>query len=95
MTYPKKLLCLVVIFIALTACSSEPDERLIEFAKDNNFEVPVYFMERRGDYFQDKWHKTTLYFGFGADWNFKTCQEDAERLNKELKSITFRCVSGN
>lgn len=80
----------------MTACSVESDEKLIKFVESAQFDTPVFYMERRGDFYTDKWHKTVLYFGYGGDWNFRACEEDAARLNKDIRGPEkFRCVKGN
>lgn len=87
----------IVFLIILTltnGCQSKDSaNELVEFVQNNSFGGPVpIFMERRGDFFSDRWYKVTLYFGYGDNWNWVTCTEDAERLNLEGKKDSFRCV---
>ena len=82
--------------LIITACSSESEGELVKFVKNTEFTVPVFYLERSGDFHTDRWYKVVLYFGYGDDWNLRACEEDALRFNKETPSpIKFRCVKGN
>jgi hypothetical protein len=84
--------------ILISGCKSkesteESTEHLVTFLQKHNFGgLPLILMERRGDYFKDRWYKVTLYFGYGDNGNWDTCSEDAARLNMQIKRDSFRCV---
>ena len=93
---PIKILITSLICLSLIACSAESDQKLAKFVKNTEFSVPVFYLERSGDFHTDRWYKVVLYFGYGDDWNLRACEEDALRLNKETPGfIKFRCVKGN
>lgn len=81
-------------FVLLSGCkSNDSTEQLVSFVKNNNFGGPApIFMERRGDFYTNRWYKVTIYFGYGDNGNWDTCTEDAERLNLKIKNNAFRCI---